>query len=257
MYDATDPIRHITVGEIRTNCWIYPLQNAGGFGADPAPCAVIDPGAEAEKIAAALRRFNYQPAYILLTHGHFDHIAALPSLFARYKGHGGNAGAAEGTDPSAAGGTEGAPVIAIHRGDAEYLGPASHRVHRRSFAAAGDAGYVDALWEDMPSPSRILEEGDVIGPFRVLHLPGHTPGSAAFYDETAGVLFSGDTLFRGDYGRTDLPGGNLAEIGTSLKRLLAMKGEIRVYPGHGPASTIGREARQNPALGDFRQGSTD
>jgi glyoxylase-like metal-dependent hydrolase (beta-lactamase superfamily II) len=257
MHNATDTIRHVTVGDIRTNCWIYPLQNTGGSarphaGAALAPCAVIDPGAEAEKIAAVLRRFNYRPAYILLTHGHFDHIAALPSLFARYNGRygghyqGGVGGADRAETPAA-----GAPVIAVHRGDAEYLGAASREVHRRSFAAAGDAGYVDALWEDMPSPARLLEEGDAIGPFRVLHLPGHTPGSAAFYDEAAGVLFSGDTLFRGDYGRTDLPGGNQAEMGASLKRLLAMEGAIRVYPGHGPASTIGEEARHNPALRDF------
>ncbi|MDR1900356.1 MAG: MBL fold metallo-hydrolase [Treponema sp.] len=236
MHNATDTIRHVTVGDIRTNCWIYPLPDAapdGPAGADgpETPCAVIDPGAEADRIIAALQRFNYRPVSILLTHGHFDHIAALPSLFARYHG---------------------TPVIAIHGGDAEYLGPGSCEVHRRSFGAAGgDAGYVEALWEDMPSPARLLREGDTTGPFTVLHLPGHTPGSAAFYDRAAGVLFSGDTLFRRDYGRTDLPGGSETEIAASLKRLLAMEGEIRVCPGHGPATTIGEEARYNPALTDF------
>jgi glyoxylase-like metal-dependent hydrolase (beta-lactamase superfamily II) len=241
MYNAADTIKHVTVGDIQTNCWIYPLQDAGG-GPDPAPCAVIDPGAQAEKIAAALRKFNYRPAYILLTHGHFDHIAALPSLFARYRGTADRAGA-----PGA-----GDPVIAIHRGDAEYLGTASLELHRRSFAAAaGNTAWVDALWEDMPPPALLLSEGDTAGPFRVLHLPGHTPGSAAFYDEAAGVLFCGDTLFRGDYGRTDLPGGSQTEIAASLKRLLAMEGEIRVFPGHGPVTTIGEEARHNPALTDF------
>jgi glyoxylase-like metal-dependent hydrolase (beta-lactamase superfamily II) len=211
-------ITHITVGEIATNCWIYPLNET--------ECAVIDPGAEADKITARLKALSLNPVYILLTHGHFDHIAALPRLAAAY--------AAVSN-----------PVIAIHREDAEYLGPGSYPVHCRSFtAAAGSTGYVDALWEDMPSPAVLLAEGDSIGPFRVLHLPGHTPGSAAFYDEGRRVLFSGDTLFRGDYGRTDLPGGNEAGIMASLKRLFAMDKNIRVYPGHGPATTIGEETGQ-------------
>ncbi|MDR2258633.1 MAG: MBL fold metallo-hydrolase, partial [Treponema sp.] len=138
-------ITHITVGEIETNCWIYPLNST--------ECAVIDPGAEADKIIARLKTLKLYPAYILLTHGHFDHIAALPRLAAAYA-----------APP--------APVIAIHREDAEYLGPAAYPVHCRSFtAAAGNAGYIDALWEDMPSPAVLLSEGDAIGPFRVLHLP--------------------------------------------------------------------------------------
>ena len=94
----------------------------------------------------------------------------------------------------------------------------------------------------MPSPDKRLEEGEKIGPFTVLHLPGHTPGSIGLWDEKAGVLFSGDTLFYGNYGRTDLPGGDSAQLFASLKRLLAMDGGIQVYAGHGPATTIGREA---------------
>jgi glyoxylase-like metal-dependent hydrolase (beta-lactamase superfamily II) len=205
---------HLTVGDIATNCWIYPLP--GG------ECALIDPGAEPDRIMARLKTIRLKPAYILLTHGHFDHIAALPRLAAAFD-----------------------PVIAIHREDAEYLGPGSYPVHCRSFTvAAGNAGYIDAFWEDMPSPTVLLSEGDTIGPFRVLHLPGHTPGSVAFYDEGAKILFSGDTLFRSGYGRTDLPGGDAAQIMASLKRLFAMDKDIRVYPGHDAATTIGWEIRQ-------------
>jgi glyoxylase-like metal-dependent hydrolase (beta-lactamase superfamily II) len=88
----------------------------------------------------------------------------------------------------------------------------------------------------------LLTEGDVVGPFTTLHLPGHTPGSVAFWDKEAKILFSGDTLFKGDYGRTDLPGGSEPTLIASLKRLFTLDGEIKVYPGHDSATSIGREA---------------
>ena len=219
-------IHYITVGSIATNCWVYPLDNAG-------ECAVIDPGEEGGRIIAFLNQLQLSPRYILLTHGHFDHIGAVPALAAQY-----GSGA-----PQGAGAPDGALEIAIHAADAEYLGPDSYPVHCHSFeAVAGDHGYIDALWEDMPPPDRCLAEGDTIGPFTVLHLPGHTPGSIGLWDKKEGVLFSGDTLFYGNYGRTDLPGGNTAQLFASLKRLLALDGGIQVYPGHGPATSIGREA---------------
>jgi glyoxylase-like metal-dependent hydrolase (beta-lactamase superfamily II) len=93
----------------------------------------------------------------------------------------------------------------------------------------------------MPSPTRLLAEGDTIGPFTVLHLPGHTPGSVGFFRESEGALFSGDTLFRDGSGRTDLPGGNSNHLEESLHRLMAMDADILVYPGHGEATTIGAE----------------
>jgi glyoxylase-like metal-dependent hydrolase (beta-lactamase superfamily II) len=157
-----------------------------------------------------------------LTHGHFDHIAALPDLAAAF--------------PEA--------EIAIHREDASYLGPAAYAVHHRSFAAAGESSFVDRLWKDMPAPGRLLEEGDTPGPFRVLHLPGHTPGSVGFFLPDQMILFSGDTLFEEGYGRTDLPGGDLGRLLKSLERLFGMDKDIRVFPGHGPATSIGKEVRR-------------
>jgi glyoxylase-like metal-dependent hydrolase (beta-lactamase superfamily II) len=105
----------------------------------------------------------------------------------------------------------------------------------------GDSSLFGGFGENLPSPDILLEEGATIGPFTVLHLPGHTQGSAAFWDKEAKVLFTGDTLFEAAYGRTDLPGGNDEQMIASLRRLFAMDADINVYPGHGGATTIGRE----------------
>ena len=221
-------IHQLIVGGITTNCWIYPLDAESGA------CAIIDPGEEGSRIIAYLDQHKLSPQYILLTHGHFDHIAAVPALAAHYRGSG----------PSKEGGLpKGSLELAIHAADAEYLGPQAYPAHRRSFAmAAGDTAYLDALWEDMPAADRHLGEGDTVGSLTVLHLPGHTPGSIALWDKEAGVLFTGDTLFCRGYGRTDLPGGSEALLIASLQRLIAMDPGIRVHPGHGPSTTIGGEA---------------
>jgi glyoxylase-like metal-dependent hydrolase (beta-lactamase superfamily II) len=211
----------IVVGALETNCWIVPLCDSPD--ADRAPAAVIDPGADAGEIIASLDRRKLYPKYILLTHGHFDHIAALPALYRRYAGDN--------------------PLIAIGRDDLPYLGGASLSVHQNSFrAAAGNSYYVDELWEPMPEAGRVLDDGDTIAIFTVLHLPGHTEGSVAFFDAANKRLYSGDTLFRSGVGRTDLPGGDWKALEQSLTRLFKMDGDIAVYPGHGESSVIAREA---------------
>ena len=168
----------IPVGDLQTNCWLYAPEDEGG---GQAACVVIDPGDNAGLIVSRLQELNWVPHYILLTHGHLDHVAALPDLMEA-------CGKAFGT----------LPKIGINRLDDCYLGKDSLKVHRDSFSSSGgDVAFVDALWKPMPDADLFFEEGDSIGPFRVLQLPGHTPGSVGFYDEKAGVLFSGDTLFRG------------------------------------------------------------
>ncbi|MDR2923946.1 MAG: MBL fold metallo-hydrolase [Treponema sp.] len=223
-------IHHLIVGDLAANCWIYPLDNLSDNG-QPAgftPCAVIDPGEEGGRIIAFLDQHKLFPSYIILTHGHFDHIGAVSALAKEYRRRA----------PSSC------VTIAIHAADAEYLGPDSHSVHRRSLKSVfGDSAYIAALPEPPPDPDKILQEGDTLGPFTVLHLPGHTPGSIALWDEKAGVMFTGDTLFCGGYGRTDLPGGSGKQLYASLTRLFAMNGDIQVYPGHDGITTIGQEAR--------------
>jgi glyoxylase-like metal-dependent hydrolase (beta-lactamase superfamily II) len=210
-------VTNVTVGPIQTNCWIYPIS-----GSD-STCAVIDPGAEPDKIIAVLNKLALTPVFILLTHGHYDHIEAVPMLINTFKG------------PDC-------PKIAIHNLDSEYIGPGAQQTHKRLFTLAGGGSLFKADYKDFPPADILLEEGTNIGPFTVLHIPGHTRGSIAFWDKEAKNLFTGDTMFKGDYGRTDLAGGNEQHIFESLKRLFSMDPEIKVFPGHGPATTIGWNA---------------
>jgi len=226
-------IHQIVVGNLATNCWIYQLDNAAGNGqpAGFAPCAVIDPGEEGGRIIALLDQLKLFPSYIILTHGHFDHIGAVSALAEEYRRRRGD------TAPSGV-------TIAIHEADAEYLGRDAYSVHNRSLKAVfGNSVNIEMFLEPQPSPDKLLKEGDTLGPLTVLHLPGHSPGSIGLLDEKEGILFSGDTLFCGGYGRTDLPGGDDKQLYASLMRLFTMNGNIRVFPGHDGITTIGQEAR--------------
>ncbi|MCL2801945.1 MAG: MBL fold metallo-hydrolase [Treponema sp.] len=206
-------IIQLVVGPIATNCWIYPMDNGDA--------AIIDPGGEAEVIISALEKHSLSPKYILLSHGHFDHIFAVPELVDFYKDK---------------------IQIAIHRLDGGYLGADAYKTHCLSVKSAmGSTDIIDAYWKDLPPADILLEEGSTIGSLTVLHLPGHTPGGAAFWDKKEGVLFTGDTLFRRGYGRTDFPGGNEQQLFESLKRLFEMDPKIKVYPGHGETTSIGNE----------------
>jgi glyoxylase-like metal-dependent hydrolase (beta-lactamase superfamily II) len=213
-------IIRLIVGPIETNCWIYPIGEKDA--------AVIDPGGDADIIARALKDAALSLKYILLTHGHFDHIAAVRDLHETYNSE-----------------------IAIHSLDAEYLGADAYKTHIKSATAAfgstsGAASLIDSILppgkRELPPASLLFEEGSEIGSLTVLHLPGHTPGSVAFGDKEDGILFTGDTLFKRGYGRTDLPGGNETALIASLRRLFAMDAGIKVFPGHGDATTIGAEA---------------
>lgn len=188
----------VVVGSIQTNCWLYPMEDENTASSKSSqPCFVIDPGADADLIISKLKELNWVPHYIFLTHGHFDHVTAVPDLLDAFE--------------KGAFGQQPLPKTCIHRGDA-------HMVKNK----------IDIFFE----------EGDKIGPLKILHIPGHTQGCVGFYDEKTGILFSGDTLFRRNWGRTDLPGGNEEQIYKSLKSLLSMNGETVVYPGHGPLTTI-------------------
>jgi glyoxylase-like metal-dependent hydrolase (beta-lactamase superfamily II) len=204
-------IARLEVGALSTNCWVYICQD---------DVFVIDPGGDAEEIIAFLGSKQIVPSHILLTHGHFDHILALPKVHSAF--------------PDAA--------IAIHRADHGFVDKNAFKLHCSDFKSiAGDDSFIRTNWQDMPPASWLLEDGDTIGPFTVMHTPGHTKGSVSFYDSDAQILFSGDTLFRGGIGRTDLWGGDMDEMTESLKRLFTIADETRVFPGHGGPTTIGIE----------------
>ncbi|MDR2481689.1 MAG: MBL fold metallo-hydrolase [Spirochaetaceae bacterium] len=211
-------LEKITVGMISTNCYIIRV------GVDGA--VVIDPGDDAPLIVKKLEELRLIPHYILFTHGHYDHLAGLPGLLAHY--------AALNIYPK----------TAIHQDDAYFLGQGAYKQHCCCFAAitGGYTTFVDKLWSsELPEPDVILQEGMVIEQFRIIHLPGHSAGSAAFYDEAGGLLISGDTLFQNGVGRTDMPGSNGGLLKKSLAKLFELPADTKVYPGHGSSTTIGQE----------------
>ena len=177
---------------------------------DGGKIAIIDPGDEAERILSILSRLDSRVEYILLTHGHYDHTTAVPELHRAL--------------PEAR--------IYIHQADANGAGS-------RLFPLAGQ---VDDLL--------LYDEGDTLPlgnlTVEVLHTPGHSLGSVTL--KARDVLFTGDTLFAGDCGRTDLRGGSYEQILASLGRLGRLEGNFHICPGHGETSTMDREREINPYL---------
>lgn len=215
-------IHTLVVGPIATNCYIIETDESES-ATKQRTAIVIDPGADAPAIIAQLRTLKVVPQLILCTHGHFDHILAIPELVRYYEEQ------------------QISITIAIHRLDKDYLGSKALMRHRRDLAGVGGLAFLERFPVQFPDATRILEAEDRIGPFKVLHLPGHTPGSVGYFDEEKGILFTGDTLFAGGVGRTDLPGGDELALQASLRQLFSIPGNTRVYSGHGRETRIERE----------------
>lgn len=203
-----------TVGALYTNCYVVGCN-------ETKEAIIIDPGFDTGLVAKRILReavqLELQIKYIVNTHGHSDHIS-------------GN-GMVKKLTP--------VPIL-IHEYDAPMLTKATENLTM----------LLGFRTVSLPPADRMLHNGDTIEVgevmLRVLHTPGHTRGSISILGDN--VVFTGDTLFAGSIGRTDLPGSSPKEIMSSLKKLIALSDHIKVYPGHGPVSTIGEEKKSNPFL---------
>ncbi len=204
-------IKGIVVGVFAENCWIIGSRRTG-------EAIAIDPGDQPEEILALARDMGVTIKVIANSHGHLDHILGVR-------------------------GVQGAT-------GAKFL------LHREELAVARGSASSAALWlgrpvEPPPEPDAFVSDGDEVEvagvKLRVIHTPGHTPGSVSFYSE--GLLFCGDTLFQGSIGRTDLPGGSYQqEMASIVDRLLALPDETIVLPGHMQETRIGIERETNPFI---------
>jgi glyoxylase-like metal-dependent hydrolase (beta-lactamase superfamily II) len=209
-------------GAFQANCYLV----ASGEGE---PCVIVDPGQDAvEPITEALRKHRLSPVAALLTHGHFDHVYSVAPI-------------CDGNDIPAW----------IHPEDREMLTDPL-----KGISLEGAQFFGGRLEMREPSEVRELADGvslDLAGlSLTVDHTPGHTRGSVVFrseLDEGGRVIFAGDTLFAGSIGRTDLPGGDMRTMVTSLRtKLMTLADDTVVLPGHGPSTTIGRERASNPFI---------
>lgn len=199
----------VVVGPLQENCYLV-HDGRGGV-------AVVDPGDDWPRIEAALA--GRPVGVVLVTHFHADHVGALNELVAAI----------------------GAGWV-IGASDAKMLAPGRSRSAHPHYAAV----------EAATPPARTLVGGDVVEAgdlrFEVIDCPGHSKGGVTYYERACGLAFTGDTLFAGSCGRTDLEGGNGRAILGSLARLAKLPAEVRVLPGHGPASTMGAERAANPYM---------
>jgi len=188
-------------------------------------CVIVDPGcytqAEKDLLKKTIAELGVTPKAIINTHCHFDHVFGRNFVADEYN-------------------------VELWAHEAEFKNIA------RFASGASLFGIRD---EEPRQPEHYFKDGDIFkfgnSELKVIHTPGHAPGSVCFYSDKDNFLISGDTLFAGTIGRTDLPGGDLGEMKDSLKKLMELPGETKVYCGHGPDTTIGKETLYNDFINDM------
>ncbi|OQY37824.1 MAG: hypothetical protein B6229_07495 [Spirochaetaceae bacterium 4572_7] len=209
-------IERIITGDLDVNTYLYNYREG--------LVVIIDPGSDSDKIKEQIATKGFIPKAIILTHGHFDHIGAVKIIKDFFN----------------------IPVY-IHTEDATFLGPKSIERHTQMFSNMGPQGayYLDKYLTESDDPDFIIKDQDILKEFnlRVIHTPGHSPGSICLYAEENSILFTGDTLFKSGIGRTDFTGGDYKTLISSLDKLWTLPENTKIYPGHGATSTISLEIK--------------
>jgi hydroxyacylglutathione hydrolase len=208
-------VTSLSVGLLQTNCYVIADRAAG-------ESAIIDPGGDAGQIVAAAQ--GYRVRYVINTHAHFDHTADNGTVLEALAEQ-------QGTVPELIAHPQAAPLL----------------------ASGGGASLFGFHQAPSPPPDRLVNDGDLLAlgtvSLQVLYTPGHSQGSISLYCASENIVFVGDVLFQRSVGRADLQGGDRQTLIDSIRtRLLVLPDEAVVYPGHGPATTIGEERRGNPYL---------
>ncbi len=212
---AQPVITSFVLGPYQTNCFVITADSPRPGAA----CWIVDCGMEPDELIDWVLQQQLKPTAMLLTHTHLDHIAGVERAIARLK----------------------VPDLPIH-------------LHQAEAGFCSDPMMNLSALIGMPvtcrEPEHLLVDGDVLtlddSQWRVMHTPGHSPGGACFIHDDSGQAIVGDTLIAGAIGRFDFPTSDVRELRRSIQRLMTLPDEMAIHPGHGPATTIGEERRNNP-----------